>query len=47
MRSVAVLKNEVFSPKTVAKLMERLNSAGINLTPSELRRVIAKGKRNG
>jgi len=42
----AVIKNEVFSPKTVAKLMERLNSSGVSLTPSELRKAIAKGKRN-
>lgn len=41
-----VIKNEVFSPKTVAKLMERLNSSGVSLTPSELRKAIAKGKRN-
>jgi antitoxin component of MazEF toxin-antitoxin module len=42
-----LLKTEVFSPKTAAKLMERLNSSGVSLTPSELRKAIAKGKRNG
>ncbi len=42
-----VQKDEVFSPGTVARLMERLNSSGVSLTPSELRRAIAKGKRNG
>ncbi len=42
-----VVRDEVFSPKTVAKLMERLSSSGVSLTPSELRKAIAKGKRNG
>jgi hypothetical protein len=43
----AAPKDEVFDQKTVARLMKRLNSPGVNLTPSELRKAIAKGKRNG
>jgi len=44
---VALLKDQAFDPKTVIRLMKRLNSAGVNLTPSEVRKAIAKGKRNG
>jgi hypothetical protein len=33
-----VPKDEVLTPKSVAKLMERLNSSGVNLTRSELRK---------
>jgi hypothetical protein len=44
---VVVPKDEVLDPKTVAMLMKRLNSAGVSLTPSELRKAIAKGKCNG
>jgi antitoxin component of MazEF toxin-antitoxin module len=44
---VAVPKDEAFDPKTVARLMKRLNSPGVNLTPSELRTAVAKGKCNG
>lgn len=41
-----LIKNEAFSPKTVAKLMERLDSSRVSITPSELRKAITKGKRN-
>jgi antitoxin component of MazEF toxin-antitoxin module len=43
----ALLKDQAFDAKTVTRLMKRLNSTGVNLTPSELRKAIAKGKRNG
>jgi len=44
---VAVPKDQAFDPNTVIRLMKRLNSAGVSLTPSELRKAVAKGKRNG